>query len=441
MMRSAMTRCVVLALFLASAAGEARAQVHGTQGSHAASTHHEAHAAHMRLMVGPLSLPRNRTGSGTAWLPDASPMYGLMGGIGDGGYMFHYNVAAGYDWFSGPRGSERFVSTNWAMLMVWHPVGPGELMGRFMLSAEPLTAGGIGYPLLLQTGETWQGQLLHDRQHPHDFFMELGASYTVPLGDEIALQLYGAVAGEPALGPTAFPHRISAISDPLAPIGHHWIDSTHVSFGVLTAGVFTKDIKLEASWFNGREPDEDRWDLDLRAPDSFSTRLTVNPSRSWSLQWSYGYLKSPEPHHPGVSTQRVTASALHNWRIGRGGNWASAFVMGRNTEGDSASTYAFLVESNLEIDTHHGFFGRAEYVRKPGHDLILPEALEEANYNVGLMSVGYIFRFSPIATVVPGLGVRGTVALVPEELKPVYGQDTPVGVMVFLHLRPQMMGM
>lgn len=30
--------------------------------------------------------------------------------------------------------------------------------------------GGNGYPLLFQTGESWQGKLLVDRQHPHVYF-------------------------------------------------------------------------------------------------------------------------------------------------------------------------------------------------------------------------------------------------------------------------------
>jgi len=196
-------------------------------------------------MTGPLGISRSRMGSGTSWLPDASPMYGLMGALDEGGFMLHENVFAGYDAFASDRGSRRFISVNPVMGVAWYPLGPGELMARLMLSAEPLTVGKGGYPLILQTGETAGGEHLHDRQHPHDVFMEVALDYTLALPGSVGVELYVAPAGEPALGPTAYPHRISAISDPLAPIGHHWQDARHISFGVLTLGVFTRRVKLE----------------------------------------------------------------------------------------------------------------------------------------------------------------------------------------------------
>ncbi|MEO8182412.1 MAG: hypothetical protein ABI895_26545 [Deltaproteobacteria bacterium] len=393
----------------------------------------------MMLMTGPLGISRARMGSGTSWLPDSSPMYGLMGPLGDGGMMFHGNIFAGYDWFGSDRGSDRFISVNSVMGMAWHPLGPGEIMARVMLSAEPLTVGKRGYPLILQTGETADGEPLHDRQHPHDLFMELGVSYTLPVSSDVGLQVYAAPAGEPALGPTAFPHRISAISDPLAPLGHHWQDSTHIAFGVLTAGVFTRQFKLEGSWFNGREPDENRWDLDLRVPDSYSGRLTWNPNASWSLQGSYGYLSSPESLEPTISLHRVTASATYNQRMGDEANWATTFVFGENIASEGPPTHSFLVESNWDIDGHHVVYGRAEYVRKTGHDLVLTPELENRGFNVGMLALGYVYYLGPFGSIAPGIGVRGTAGIVEGDLDPFYGTRVPLGAMIFLQLRPAAM--
>lgn len=411
------------------------------QGTHDENGQTSSQDQHMVLMQGPLGISRARMGSGTSWLPDSSPMYGLMMPLGDGGVMFHGNVFAGYDWFGSDRGSDRFISVNSVMGMAWHPVGPGELMARVMLSAEPATVGKRGYPLILQTGETADGEPLHDRQHPHELFMELGLMYTVAVSRDFGMQVYMAPAGEPALGPTAFPHRISAISDPLAPLGHHWQDSTHIAFGVLTAGIFTRHIKLEGSWFNGREPDENRWDLDLRGPDSYSGRLSWSPDASWSLQGSYGYLSSPEPIDTTISVHRVTASATYNRRMGQEANWATTFVFGENIESPGLPTHSFLLESNWNIDGHHVVYGRGEYVRKTGHDLVLQLPLEERSFDVGMLALGYVYYFGPFASMAPGLGVRGTLGIVEGGLEPAYGTRLPLGGMVFLQLRPGAMPM
>ena len=223
--------------------------------------------------------------------------------------MAHYNLFAGYDRQNGERGDYQWISTGWGMLMESRSLWGGGLVRRQMLSLEPWTTTKGGYPLLLQTGEEVDGEPLHDRQHPHDLFMEIAAVYSRPLSDSLAFQVYVAPSGEPALGPTAFPHRMSAFSDPLAALSHHWQDSTHIAFGVLTAGVLTRKIKLEGSWFNGREPDDERYDFDFRPLDSYSGRISVNPTPSLSFQASYGYLKSPEELHPEESVHRLTASA------------------------------------------------------------------------------------------------------------------------------------
>src|SRR5438067_2638180 len=199
----------------------------------------------MEMHAGPLGIPETRMGSGTSWLPDASPMHAAHYMLGRWTLMLHGKGFFQYDWQGGSRGSNQLGIVNWGMAAATRPLGGGQLQLRAMLSAEPWTIGGRGYPLLVQSGESYQGAPLHDRQHPHDLFMELAALYERPVARNMALSLYMAPVGEPAVGPVAFPHRPSAGDDPLAPISHHWQDGTHIAFGVVTAGVFTRNAKLK----------------------------------------------------------------------------------------------------------------------------------------------------------------------------------------------------
>lgn len=409
---------IVVAL---SVCGAARAQSHEMPDGH--------HA-----MRGPLGIERARDGSGTSWLPDASPMFAVMARAGGWHFMLHDNLFVGWDAFSGERGVARMVGIGWVMGMATHELGPGELTLRAMLSPEPATVGEGGYPLVLQTGESKDGEPLHDRQHPHDLFMELALSWTAALGEDVGVQLYVAPSGEPALGPTAFPHRPSAMSDPLAPIGHHWQDATHITFGVLTAGVFTRHLKLEGSWFNGREPDEARWDLDLRAPDSWSARLSWNPSRAWSAQVSYGHLDSPDALAPEVSLQRATTSLAYGRRCGRDGSLAAMLIVGVDAPSEGPATPSILGEVSWDADAHHTLFGRAEVVRKSGHDLDVPS--DDDVFDVAMLSLGYVLRV-PFGQWSAGLGVRGAIGLVPAALDDAYGTTVPLGGMVYVQLRPR----
>jgi hypothetical protein len=276
--------------------------------------HHPA--AQAAMLEGPLGIPAARDGSGTSWLPDASPMHALHGKRGDWQLMFHGNAFLYYFDEGGDRGDQDFGSINWAMGMARRPLGAGDVTLRAMLSLEPVTVEECGYPVLLATGETCEGgRLIHDRQHPHDLFMELAGLYRRELTADLGVEGYAALAGEPALGPTAFPHRLSSLPNPIAPITHHWLDATHISFGVVTAGVFGRRWKAEASGFNGREPDEERWDLDLDALDSFSGRLWWLPGERWALQVSTGHLEEAESAEPGeerADVDRHTASATYH---------------------------------------------------------------------------------------------------------------------------------
>ncbi len=383
---------------------------------------------------GGLILPHSREGSGTSWVPDSSPVYAHHFMADDWTLMLHYSLAAGYDDQWSDRGSRRFASVNWIMGMATRPLLGGQLTLRTMLSAEPATMGGhLQLPLLLQSGESYGGAPLHDRQHPHDLFMETAALYRHPIGGAFGVEVYGAAAGEPALGPTAFMHRPSGMINPFPPIGHHWQDSTHISFGVITAGVYTRWAKLEGSVFHGREPDEDRWNFDFGALDSWSGRLSLNPTDQTSFQVSYGYIHSPEALEPDVSLHRVTASATYSAPIRTDGNFAMTALWGRNVESGHASDSA-LAEATLDLDGSNVPFARLEYVQKLGHDLVVPGD-PEAKYDVFQAQLGFVRRFTG-GPVVPFIGLTVDVGLVPASLEGVYGTRAPVGAFFFFGLQP-----
>jgi hypothetical protein len=346
--------------------------------------------------------------------------------------MAHALMFGGFDWQSGDRGDSAPVVVGWLMGMAERRFESASLLGRVMLSPEPATVRDGGYPLLLQTGETYQDLPLRDRQHPHDLFMEVAALFSQQLSSGVALQLYTALAGEPALGPPGFPHRQSATSDPLAVLGHHWQDSTHISFGVVTAGMVTRFVKLEGSWFNGREPDEDRYDVELRRPDSFAGRLSLNPTPTVVAQVSYGYLPSPEILSPDDELHRVTASASLHRAVGGAGQWATTGAWGLNNHAHGAATMTFLLESDLDLDGANVLFGRAELLQKSGHDLVLEGDLHERTFTLGVLALGYLRNFPPFAGLRAGLGVRAAVNVVPADLESLYGSRTPVGGMVYL---------
>lgn len=422
---------IVLAALAGAPAAPAQDHGNGRRSERAAGPEHAAVRAEA------LGIPRTREGSGTSWLPDLSPMHALHGSAGAWELMLHGNAFLQYIDEGSDRGGEGLGSINWVMGMARRPLEGGDLTLRVMLSVEPLTAGECGYADLLATGESCQGEPLHDRQHPHDVFMELAAAYAREVADGVALQLYGGLAGEPAVGPAAYPHRVSAQVNPYAPISHHWLDATHVTFGVVTAGVLTRHWKLEGSLFNGREPDEGRRDLDLAPLDSYGGRLSYAAER-WALQVSAAHLEEAEQHEPGgarADVARYTASATYHAPAGGVGIWAATAAWGRNVEED-ASADALLLESSLELGNRDLAFARGELVEKTGGDLVLPAAFEHDVFTVGKASLGYVRQFGPYAGVAPGIGATVSLSVVPDGLEPFYGDRAAFGWSIFASVRP-----
>jgi hypothetical protein len=373
--------------------------------------------------------------SGTSWLPLSSPQYMWMTAYKGWNFMFHGELILGYDQQGGSRGVGKAFSSNWLMMMQQHKVGKGTIEFREMLSAEPLTIPRPGLPTLFQTGETYKGQPLVDYQHPHDVFDELAFRYSYPLSERAAWYFYGAAVGEPALGPTAFMHRPSAAENPAPPLGHHLQDSTHVAFGVVTTGITVGPVKLEGSVFNGREPDETRYNFDFGPLDSFSGRVTVAPTRNWAVQYSYGHLVEPEALEPG-NLNRQTASITYNRPFARG-YWANSLIWGRNHKTfEDRVENSYLYETTFNFADKNYLYSRLELVDKDELDLAPP--LNDQSFRIGSYSFGGVRDLVHNKHGQIGLGAGVTFYSKPASLDPVYGNN-PVSFSIFLRLRPGLM--
>jgi hypothetical protein len=388
--------------------------------------HHAGHAMAMTGALGPY--PMQRESSGTAWQPDTSGHSGLHVMSGDWTLMAHGVLNLVYDHQSGPRGGEKVFPSGMLMGMARRPLGNGTLQFKAMISPDPLM-GPSGYPLLLATGETANGRTpLIDRQHPHDFVMELSGSVSQDIGSKGSVFLYGGLPGEPAFGPPAFMHRESIMDSPEAPISHHWLDSTHISFGVVTAGVVLGPVKLEASRFNGREPDQHRWNIETGPLDSTAARISWNPARTLALQASWARLKHPERLEPGVDQTRWSASALWGDDVAPGWHAAATLAWGRKSA-QGQSDDAWLAEASVKR-AGWTLFGRAERVRN--RELL---GLHGPAYRVGKLSLGAIRDFRIAGHLQLGAGGLLAVNFVPGALAGYYGATNPVGTMAFVRLK------
>jgi hypothetical protein len=357
-------------------------------------------------------------------------------------FMFHFNAFAGINSQGGPRGVIKVESQNWFMPMAFRRVGPGTLELRGMFSFEPFTFPPGGSPLLFQTGETYKGQPLIDRQHPHDLWMELSASYTVALGERATWFAYFGYPGEPALGPPAFMHRSSASENPSAALSHHLQDSTHISFGVLTTGFTYRWFKLEGSIFNGREPDENRYNFEAHPWNSRSARLSFAPNKHWSAQVSYGFLRAPEAIEPNTDIRRATASLQYNKPLKRG-NWASAFIWGRNHQsggGERANLNGYTAESTINFLDKNYLFTRLELVDKnellrPADRARLGITASHPSFRIGAYTFGGARDFWQTDKLSLAIGSDVTFYSMPAVLNPIYGGN-PVSWKLFLRIRP-----
>lgn len=386
-------------------------------------------------------------GSGTSWQPISTQMYMVDRVMGKWLLMLHYNLVAGVNRQGGPRGTTKFESVNWFMPMAYRRLGNGTLQLRGMFSAEPFTFPPGGSPLLFQTGETYQGRPLIDRQHPHDLFMELSAQYTVPLGERGTWFTYFGYPGEPALGPVAFMHRASAAENPSAALSHHLQDSTHISFGVLTTGFTYRWFKLEASIFNGREPDENRYNFDTHKWNSRSARLSIAPNANWTFQISHGFLRSPEGQEPDTDIRRTTASVQYNRPWARGG-LASAFIWGRNhtsRPGEVHNLNGYTFEATVNWRDKNYLYTRLESVDKNELLRAVDRAFlgitdDHPSFRIGAYTFGGARDIWSTKKFSVAIGSDVTFYSKPAILDLLYGNN-PVSWKLFLRMRPGKMEM
>jgi hypothetical protein len=407
------------------------------------------------------------TTSGTSVQPASTPTPMLMSNYHGWMLMLHGTVfiADTQQQADNHRGEDKFFSTNWLMPMAMRRLGSGQLTLRTMLSLEPATITGRQYPELFQQGETAFGKPIIDGQHPHDFFMELAALYDLHLSERTLLSLYAAPIGDPAIGPTAYPHRQSASEDPIGALGHHQQDSTHIAFNVLTAGLTWRWLRFEESGFHGAEPTEQRWGFQPspngHAIDSYSSRVTFSPAPNWTSQYSIAHITSPEALYPNENQQRQTASIMYNRPIGihhdttsmpgmdmatpSTGNWSTTLLWGRTkslpqTENDSSIENSYLLESLLQFRTRNYIWTRIENAGRSNELLLPPGSPLPPNFSespighVAAYSFGYDrdYRFIPHILTAPG--AQFTTYTTPDILTPTYGHH-PWGVVAFLRFR------
>lgn len=393
------------------------------------------HAMPMQGQLGPYSM--RREASGTSWQPEASPHEGLHGEAGGWRTMVHANLFAVYDRQGGARGGDKTFAGGMLMASAARDLSDRDKLSfRTMLSPEPLM-GKRGYPLLLASGETADGETpLVDRQHPHDLFMELSATWSHRIGETSSVFLYGGLPGEPAFGPPAFMHRASILDSPEAPISHHWLDSTHITMGVLTTGLIVGDWKVEASAFRGREPDQHRYDIERPKLDSTALRLSWNPTREWSLQGSWARARSPEQLEPEGVDRKWSASAMHFRDLGAGRWWASSLAFGRRSSGHD-SLDAWVLESAIKPHPDWTVFARAEQTETnelAGHDGHHGPTYTAAKASLGVIRDFPIRAWSGKGPVKIGLGGLVSANRIPGALRRDYGGQ-PLGGMAFVRLK------
>lgn len=406
---------------------------------------------HEHVVVDGALLTPTREASGTAWIPPVTSMSGVHRtwrgwDLRVSGAVFVQAVYEPGDRHrTGGFSTRQASGLNWGMLWARRRLGAGRLGLRTMLSAEPWTVPGCGTLSYLAIGEVCDGDTIHDRQQPHDLVMELAVDYERTLRGRWRWQVYAGLSGEPALGPPGYPHRVSAMANPTGPITHHWLDATHVTFGLATLGAHNQRWKAEVSAFNGRQPDERRTDLDLGGFDSMSGRLSFLPTDRLAVQVSAARLREattdfPFPSQPPVT--RATASAQYHVPWGATGLWATTLAVGATHAREAvsgsileATSAGVLLESSLTKDDRYTLFGRVELGRLPAHHLHAHE-FALSLVRLGKLQAGYVRHFAVTRALVPGIGGSVALSVLPPELASRYGGQVAPSFVVFFRLQP-----
>ena len=453
--RQPLWNAVLAVLLTASFARNAGAQEHDHHTAQPQADPHAGMSEHEGMKMPEMSHGdrMNKAGmylmslaSGTSMNPRSWPMPMLMPRIGSWNLMLMGQAFLVETQQSGPRGGDKFYSSNWGMISAEHRLGSGSLMIQSMLSLDPATVTNRRYPLLFQTGETAYGKALTDAQHPHDFFMGLGVNYARPLGENTMLHLYYAPVGDPALGPVAFPHRASALELPQATLGHHWQDSSHIANNVATVAVKYKWLRVEASGFYGTEPNEGRWNIDWGPMNSYSGRISIFPARNWLAQFSMGRLTDPERPVAGAHIAhgdivRTTASVHYTRPLPEGSAWSTSLIWGQNHSITSKrNTNAYLLETLYPVTRKDFLTARVEVTDKDelfanDHELEHQLTLTAGSiFRIQAYTAGYTRDLATVRNLEAGIGANATAYAIPSAIKPYYG-DHPWGINIFMRLR------
>lgn len=385
------------------------------------------------------NLPMSRDGSGTSWQPDANPMWMHMIVKGATSLMVHGSLFLRYTsqdiTNESNRGGSHLDAPNMVMFMLSQKLNDSNLISVLtMFSFDPITVGESGYPLLFQTGESYKGIPLVDKQHPHDFFAGIALNYTHSFTKDLDINTYFGYPGEPALGPVVFMHRLSAMNNPDAPLGHHWQDATHITFGVGTLGFRYKKVKVEGSVFTGREPDENRYNFDRPKMNSYSYRISANLNKNISLQFSQGFIKSPEELFPNNNSTRTTASVIHTRQLKEDNFISSALVWGVNHSSEGGNLNSVLIESNLQLNPIT-VYARYELIQKDAHELQLLQYTDNPTFLINALSLGLnkIVLRHKVGNV--SIGVQGTINFPDNDLTAIYG-NYPLGGQLYFKFSP-----
>jgi len=192
------------------------------------------------------------------------------------------------------------------------------------------------------------------------------------------------------------------------------------------------DWKLEASRYNGREPDQHRYDIETGALDSTAARLSWNPTQRWALQASWADEIGPEQLEPGVDQHKVSMSAIYTVPFGDHGWWSTTAAWGRRSS-EGLDLDAWVLESAVKPDAAWTVFARAERV---DNDELTPAVLGRHGpvFTVGKVSLGAIHDWALSPHVSFGLGGLYAFDFVPGALDVAYGDD-PRGAMAFVRLK------
>ena len=366
-------------------------------------------------------------------------------------WIFGVNAFASlvFDHQGGKRGKSDVYSENYLSLTAIKPFSQSVLVLNSRFSLEPFTIGKRGYPLLLQVGGTANNKtFLVDAQHPHDLFSELSMNYIIKLNEDSNFNIYLGLPGAPALGPTGIQVCNIDLAVPESPLLHEALYSTEISYGVVTAGYNWRNITLEGSIFNGRETDKNHFIIHKPKLDSFCGRLTTIFPYNLSAQISYGFLNSPEIVEPEINKKRLVVS-LGWFKEFEDSYLQTMFGFAQNKHIPGNTTKGLIAEFLYNFKRNHSLFLRGELLEtdelfhdEHGHShnqdnfnhchkhdvnckrkngLEIDRELFDKIFNVGRISSGYLYKFPPMDHIRFGLGCSGNISIIPEKLKPIYG--------------------